>query len=92
MQLKLILVALTIFGLIVGWRQIYGSAASKENMHMKVMLLGLTIFGLIVAGSAAMPASNSAEARNEQEPAERAEQSSAEEARYSDGCLKTLCG
>ncbi|KAL1476038.1 hypothetical protein MTO96_018789, partial [Rhipicephalus appendiculatus] len=67
----------------------------KKNMHLKVILVGLTIFGLIVAESGATPASTSAqeaESRSESEPVERAEQSSAEEARISEACMASLCG
>lgn len=69
------------------------SFAKEKNMQLKVILVGLAIFGLIVAESGAMPASssaNEAEARTEPQSAERAEQSSAEEARISEACLKSL--
>ncbi|KAL1473918.1 hypothetical protein MTO96_021723 [Rhipicephalus appendiculatus] len=67
----------------------------KKNMQLKVILVGLTIFGLIVAESGAMPASTSAqeaEARAESESVERAEESSAEEARFDGACYTALCG
>ncbi|KAL1473919.1 hypothetical protein MTO96_021724 [Rhipicephalus appendiculatus] len=67
----------------------------EKKMHLKAILLGLTILGLIVAESGAMPASTSAqeaEARAESESVERAEQSSAEEARIGGACMASLCG
>ncbi|KAL3244099.1 hypothetical protein MRX96_047303 [Rhipicephalus microplus] len=75
--------------------RLFESFAKEKNMQLKVILVGLAIFGLIVAESGAMPASssaNEAEARTEPQSAERAEQSSAEEARISEACLKSLCG
>ncbi|XP_075542736.1 uncharacterized protein LOC142576477 [Dermacentor variabilis] len=81
------------YSLVATQRRLFRSICGVTVMQLKAVLVGLAILGLIHAGSEAAPVGPIGEdgTRADSVTADRADQSSEEEARFGEGCMESLC-